>query len=209
LDSQGHYIQVISVEPYQDPSKSTKEMTTFDKQHGVDKYVLDTPWGGPNGGKPSEDVTKQWKKRYIYVILKSYPGLTRRQKIYEEFEQTLGPIDCAIDLLDNRIELIKLELQLRPPNTKTLQIVLQGSIMLHVNVGPKAIMQAFLGSNQEDTDPKKISILRDKLTEFIRKCEFALKLNSKLITDDQREYQKALEEHFHEFKKEARRFIEL
>jgi len=212
LDATGHYIQVISVDPYQDRErvKSKKEITTFDKQHGVDKYVFEAPWCGPDGGKPSEEVSKQWKIRNIYVTPKFYPSLTRRHKVCEENQETLGPLDCAIDLLEIRIELIKLELQLRPPNTKTLQIVLQGSIMLQVNAGPMAIMHYFLGS-QGDTkwDNKKIALLRDKLTEFIRKCGFALRLNSKLITEDQLAYQEAMEEHFEEFKIEARQYLEL
>jgi len=56
---------------------------------------------------------------------------------------------------------------------------------------------------------KKIQILREKLAEFTRKCEFAVRLNSKLISEDQREYHKALEEHFGEFKKEARKYIDI
>jgi len=161
LDPSGNYIQVIYVEPYPDREKirSQKELTTFDKQHGVDKYGLEAPWCGPEGGKLSEDVTLQWKKRNIYIIPKFYPSLTRRHQVSEEIQETLGPLDCAIDLLDNRIELIKLELQLRPPNTKTLQIVLQGSIMLQVNAGPKAIMQYFLGSTHLKCDTKKYKFL--------------------------------------------------
>jgi len=157
LDATGHYIQVISVDPYQDRErvKSKKEITTFDKQHGVDKYVFEAPWCGPDGGKPSEEVSKQWKIRNIYVTPKFYPSLTRRHKVCEENQETLGPLDCAIDLLEIRIELIKLELQLRPPNTKTLQIVLQGSIMLQVNAGPMAIMHYFLGSQDTQWDQKK------------------------------------------------------
>lgn len=44
--------------------------------------------------------------------------------------EIVEPIDSAIDLVKSRIDAIKKELGLIPPNTKTLQIVLQGSIML-------------------------------------------------------------------------------
>jgi hypothetical protein len=44
--------------------------------------------------------------------------------------EIVEPIDSAIDLVKTRIDAIKKELGLIPPNTKTLQIVLQGSIML-------------------------------------------------------------------------------
>jgi len=131
--------------------------------------------------------------------------------------EKLGPLDCALDLIDSRNEDIKRELQLRPPNTKTLQIVLSGSIMTTVNAGPKAIMQYFFGpasgtssvssagasSTIDSNDPEKILRLRLKLSEFVRKCDFALRLNRQLIGEDQKGYQKAMEEHFNLLKQEA------
>lgn len=53
-----------------------------------------------------------------------------RLRVKEVVYEDLEPLECAIDLLDSRINAIEAELQIRPPNTKTLQIVLQGSIML-------------------------------------------------------------------------------
>jgi len=211
LDPNGHFLQIISVDPFQDLDrlKNKKDVTTFDRQHAVDKYGYEAPWSGPDGGKLSDEVGKQWKIRTIFVLPCAYPHVLRRMRVCDEKKERVSPIDCAIDLIDSRIEAIKLELQLLPPNTKTLQIVLSGSIMLQVNAGPKAIIQYFLHPDQAGQhDARKISRLRDKLTEFMRKCEYALKFNAALIKADQQDYQKAMQEHFNELKKLASVYLD-
>eukprot|EP01125_Pyxidicula_operculata_P013616 TRINITY_DN4515_c0_g1_i3.p1 TRINITY_DN4515_c0_g1~~TRINITY_DN4515_c0_g1_i3.p1 ORF type:complete len:2070 (-),score=423.03 TRINITY_DN4515_c0_g1_i3:1571-6925(-) len=207
-----HYLQVIAVDPFYDQEKfkNKKNVSTFDKQHCVDKYGFEAPWD-PEGGKPSDEISKAWKLRTVFVVPQYFPNIIRRLRVVDENKIPIGPLDCAIDLIESRTDVIKLELQLKVPNTKTLQIVLQGSIMLQVNAGPKAIIEYFLGNKeaQEKYDPKKLSILKEKLTEFIRKCEFALRLNQKLIQKDQEEYQKALMEHFKPLKTEALKFLDV
>ena len=67
-------------------------------------------------------------------------------------------------------------------------------------------MQFYFGSGggaSTENDPEKIGRLRNKLAEFVRKCDFALRLNNKLIGEDQKEYQNAMSEHFHILKSEA------
>jgi len=213
IDPNFNYLQIISTVPYIDSTKlkTKKEWTTFDKQHCVNQFFVDAPWS-PDG-KPSDEVSKQWKIRTVYITERYFPDILRRLKIIEEKKETLGPLDCACDLIDSRIEDIKRELQLRPPNTKTLQIVLSGSIMTTVNAGPKAIMQFFFGPTassehfgltaSEEHDPEKIQRLRLKLVEFVRKCDFALRFNKQLIGEDQKGYQKAMEEHFAVLRTEA------
>eukprot|EP01125_Pyxidicula_operculata_P019809 TRINITY_DN720_c2_g1_i1.p1 TRINITY_DN720_c2_g1~~TRINITY_DN720_c2_g1_i1.p1 ORF type:complete len:944 (+),score=239.58 TRINITY_DN720_c2_g1_i1:2637-5468(+) len=199
------YMQVMNVDPFMDYSrlKSKKDITRFDKQFGINKFFVETPWVPPTSTStiPSEEVSEQWKKRTTFETEKYFPGILRRSRVTEEKIEYLGPLDCAIDTINSRIELITLELQLRPPNTKTLQIVLQGSVMLQVNAGPKAIIRYFFGPNRPtNLDSTKIKILREKIAEFIRKCDFALRLNEKLIKEDQKEHQKAMLEHFKELK---------
>jgi len=52
----------------------------FDKQHMVDHFGFEAPFA-PNGGKISEDVDKQWKRRTIYVVPKFYPAVLRRSPL--------------------------------------------------------------------------------------------------------------------------------
>jgi len=88
--------------------------------------------------------------------------------------------------------------------------------MTTVNAGPKAIMQYFFGpsisspsatsvasASPDVNDTEKLLRLRQKLSEFVRKCDFAVRLNRQLIGEDQKGYQKAMEEHFNLLKQEA------
>jgi hypothetical protein len=209
LAADGHYIQIVSVNPIWVPSKfrEKKTPTPFDKQHMVDHFGFEAPFA-PNGGKISEDVDKQWKRRTIYIVPKYYPAVLRRLRVKEVRYDDLEPLGCAIDLLESRINAIETELSIRPPNTKTLQIVLQGSIMLQVNAGPLAIVKVFL-ANADTFNPHKIAVLKERMEKFVNRCEFALKMNEKLIGEDQRAYQEAMTEAFYKFKNEALQHLDL
>uniref|UniRef100_A0A6B2KZU6 DOCKER domain-containing protein n=1 Tax=Arcella intermedia TaxID=1963864 RepID=A0A6B2KZU6_9EUKA len=213
IEPDKHYLQMLAVSPFLDANrlKSKKTLSVWDKQHGINSFAVEAPWGGPNGGKPSDEVSKQWKIRTIYFTPQYFPGYQRRLRVTEEKKDNIGPLECAIDLIESRLELIKVELHISPPNTKTLQIVLQGSIMPQVNSGPKAIMHYFLTTRdgQDSFDQKKIAILKEKLVEFIRLCDFALRLNEKLIDETQKEYQKVLQEHFNQFRTEAASYLQI
>jgi hypothetical protein len=43
----------------------------------------------------------------------------------------------------------------------------------------------------------------------MRKCDFALKLNAALIGAEQQDYQKAMQEHFGELKKQASQYLDI
>jgi len=94
------------------------------------------------------------------------------------------------------------------PNTKTLQIVLQGSIMLQVNAGPLAICKVFL-SRADDYPPDKIALLKKLMVSFLTKCQFALALNAHLIDSSQHEYHRMMKESYETVKAEAEKYINL
>ena len=77
-----------------------------------------------------------------------------------------------------------------------------------VNAGPLAIVKVFL-AHIEDFDPAKITLLKEKMDKFVRRCEFALKMNDKLIGEDQRAYQDAMTEAFYKFKAEAMKHLDI
>eukprot|EP01126_Amoeba_proteus_P053728 TRINITY_DN6568_c0_g1_i4.p1 TRINITY_DN6568_c0_g1~~TRINITY_DN6568_c0_g1_i4.p1 ORF type:complete len:639 (-),score=124.51 TRINITY_DN6568_c0_g1_i4:96-2012(-) len=184
LDSEGHYLQIISVDalpPQCLMHGFKKEFTTFEKQFGTREFGIQVPFN-PDGGPPSDDVEKQWKIRTIFSIGRAFPATQSRFLVIETRTEIVEPIDSAIDLLSSRIDTIKKELGQIPPNTKTLQIVLQGSIMLQVNVGPIGICKVFLNKASE-YDPKKIAKLRAVLEEFLKKCKFALAFNKSLLSE--------------------------
>eukprot|EP01126_Amoeba_proteus_P054383 TRINITY_DN6689_c0_g1_i3.p1 TRINITY_DN6689_c0_g1~~TRINITY_DN6689_c0_g1_i3.p1 ORF type:complete len:398 (+),score=77.14 TRINITY_DN6689_c0_g1_i3:312-1505(+) len=219
LDPEGHYLQIISVDALP-PQRllnccHKKDFTTFEKQFGTFEFGIQVPYN-PDGGPPSDDVEKQWKLRTIFTTERVFPASQSRFQVVQTRTEIVEPIDSAIDLLASRIDAIKKELVQLPPNTKTLQIVLQGSIMLQVNVGPIGICKVFL-SKASEYDAKKIAKLKTALEEFLTKCKFALALNKSLILDSNglpadpqlQAHHDAMKEAFDKMMLEANHYISL
>jgi hypothetical protein len=96
-------------------------------------------------------------------------------------------------MMDSRNTTLLTELNCRPPNTKTLQNVLQGSVLARVNVGPVKISEVFLG-NADKYPQEDIKRLREAVQDFVILCGRAVELNAKLIKDDQIPFQQNLEQ---------------
>jgi hypothetical protein len=119
----------------------------------------------------------------------------------------LSPIENAVLLLKNKTQSMKNELNSRNPRLKILQRELQGSLLLQVNAGPLAIMQAFL----KDEDSKKFETnhrndLADVGTTFSRTLIAAVAVNKRLIGPDQVPLQEELERQLENFRNELDRF---
>lgn len=56
----------------------------------------------------------------------------------------MPPIENAIELIDKKTVQLGQQLRTAQPNSKTLQILLQGSLLTQVNVGPLEICRVFL-----------------------------------------------------------------
>lgn len=69
-------------------------------------------------------------------------------------------------------------------------------------------MKVFL-AHAENFNPQKIAILKERMEKFVNRCEFALKMNEKLIGEDQRAYQEAMTEAFYKFKNEALKHLDI
>ncbi len=81
----------------------------------------------------------------------------------------LTPIENAIELIDSRNTALLNELNCTPPNIKTLQNVLQGSVLAQVNAGPVRISEVFLGNASKYAD-KDIKRLRESIHNFVILC---------------------------------------
>jgi len=120
----------------------------------------------------------------------------------------LDPIRSAIDLIESRVLALKTELSVDPPNTKTLQNVLQGSILLQVNQGPLAVAQTFL-AHPDQYPSEQVEQLREGMANFVRSCGFVLKFNKKLITEDQVPFHARLEEAYLALQEETNKYLQI
>eukprot|EP00095_Tigriopus_kingsejongensis_P000113 snap_masked-scaffold265_size231475-processed-gene-1.10 protein:Tk00113 transcript:snap_masked-scaffold265_size231475-processed-gene-1.10-mRNA-1 annotation:"dedicator of cytokinesis protein 7-like isoform x2" len=110
----------------------------------------------------------------------------------------LTPIEVAIEDVQKKIYELEIATLQDPPDPKILQMVLQGCIGTTVNQGPMEVANVFLKDLIDGIkNPTKYqNKLRLCFKDFTKKCEDALKRNRKLITSDQKEYQKELEKNY-------------
>lgn len=126
----------------------------------------------------------------------------------------IDPIHNAIELVERRCQALATELNVIPPNLKTLQNVLQGSVLARkfftfhpyqriseVHAGPMKICEIFLG-NESKYEKEATNKLRETIDTFLELCGRAIELNGALISSEQMEFQLKLEQGYQQIKQE-------
>eukprot|EP01090_Pellita_catalonica_P021553 TRINITY_DN809_c0_g3_i1.p1 TRINITY_DN809_c0_g3~~TRINITY_DN809_c0_g3_i1.p1 ORF type:complete len:369 (+),score=88.68 TRINITY_DN809_c0_g3_i1:181-1287(+) len=186
-ESEKVHIQIASVVPQLDSTQET-ETSVFYRQWNIDKFVLNTPFV-KGEGKPT--AADQWTLRTVYTVATPFPSFTKRTLVVDKTAEELSPIVNAINLIHARTGQTMKETRSAAPNLKTLQIVLQGSVLLQVNAGPLEICQTFL--KDESKDGSRQNELRAEMKTFALETGKAVRLNSNYIGLDQRNLQIELE----------------
>jgi hypothetical protein len=78
--------------------------------------------------------------------------------------------------------------------------MLQGSVLLQVNVGPIAICEVFLGSNSLAFDPLYVAQLRKAMSRLCFEARALLLLNGAIIDATQRDFHSALIEGYNDMR---------
>ncbi|KAL6054781.1 dedicator of cytokinesis protein 7 isoform X5 [Balamuthia mandrillaris] len=198
------YFQVVSVSP--DFDQGAEERTSlWEKKFNLHRFVFETPFT-KSGKAHSDKMGEQYKRKTVLTTKKAFPYVKSRLPVLNKEEIILSPIENAIDLIRGRCEALRMELDVAAPSTKTLQQVLQGSVLVQVNAGPIEIARTFLagGSN---FDAAHVSSLKESLQEFIKLCQFALNMNKMLIAPDQLEFQVQLEAGYYSLCKELSTYL--
>lgn len=205
-----NYLQIIACDIYFEyEDLNNRDLTYSDRAWGVKKFVFETPYS-PDGGKFTEDVSKSWKRKILLNTAKAAPFILKRIEVARKEAKILKPIESAIDLIQTIVIRLKQALNCTPPNTKTLQIILQGSILTQVNAGPLAIVRTFL-STAKDYPEENIEMLKDQTQRFIRSCQFGLRFNQSLIAEqpENAPLHDAMMKSFADLRNEAGKYIEL
>ena len=152
--------------------------------------------------KDSDPLDKQSKRRVLhYIPVDAVHDFTLRARVIKSTERMLTPIESAIEMMSDRVELINSELQYDPPRLNSLQQVLQGSVLPMVNAGPLAVAQVFLGDDAPASDKTtggsdaRRDELRDVLRRFIALVGEAVVLNSQIITEKHRKFGEMVQQH--------------
>ncbi|XP_044001761.1 dedicator of cytokinesis protein 9 isoform X3 [Aphidius gifuensis] len=198
LDQKIAYIQVTHVTPYFEKYELDSRPTEFEQNHDICWFMFETPF--TNDGKPRGNPEEQWKRRTIVKTDYYFPYIKKRIKIIDKKVISLSPIEVALDEMRQRVQELEDVALIAPADAKKLQLRLQGSVCVTVNAGPLAYASAFLDPALSPQYPDdKVEELKDVFREFVKICYTALQINSKLITNDQQEYQEVLRENYQKF----------
>lgn len=101
-------------------------------------FSLETPfWRDSSANK--EDVTLTWKRRVLLHTDRTFPYVTRRQRVSKQEVVELPPIDAARELLDTQRGELARELRRSAPRANVVQMALQGSLLLQVSRSASAV----------------------------------------------------------------------
>jgi len=186
------FFQIIAVMPYTSADEQkNKQATSFEKNFNLRKFVYSTPF--TLSGNKYGTLKDQCLRNTILTTELSFPYFKKRLRVEKEEQIDLSPIENAITLITDRISATKKEIESSSANLKTIQIVLQGSLLLQVNSGPLEICQVFL-ANKKEYEKTNVKILKAKMKEFMDVTKALLLINKTLIGEDQEEFQMLLEE---------------
>jgi hypothetical protein len=196
VDHEKCSVQLTLVKPYFDADELAVRKGYFELRTNVRRFVFLTPFT-KDGGASYGGVGQQWVRKTVLTTETTFPGLLKRYRVIatNQFEQT--PLDVGLEQIRKRNQLLNEELDLSPPNIKSLQAALQGSVLLQVNEGPVEVCRVFLGAHAEQSYP--LATLRQldaAFRSFLDLCKQALMRNEALIGPDQQAFHSELEQGF-------------
>jgi dedicator of cytokinesis protein 6/7/8 len=125
------YYQIASINEYFEPSEGSLRITHFENKFNLNKFIFEVPFT-TSGGVQTEDFEQQCKKKIIYTVESSFPCLRKRLQVIKKEEIILSPIENAIDNISSKVKEYQKEILSQPPNSKRLQLVIQGSLLTQV-----------------------------------------------------------------------------
>jgi hypothetical protein len=202
------FLQITAVKP---TSSSSTTVDHFGAGSALSTFTLDTPFtkaGGTYG-----DASEQWTRRVTFTTTDGFPYLTTRSLVKDKTVREITPIEGALESIQGRADTLLEEAAHDPPDPKTLQRVLQGSVLLQVNAGPLAIAKCFLSKDaikrySSKTDAPVRAALEDAFVDFLRGARACLRVNEQLVEADQEQFQLQLEAGYNSVREALAEFID-
>ncbi|XP_060603802.1 dedicator of cytokinesis protein 7-like isoform X2 [Ruditapes philippinarum] len=200
LDQNKAFIQITYVEPYFDSYELRDRVTYYEKNINIKRFMYATPF--TLDGRAHGELQEQYKRKTILTTNHFFPYVKTRLSVINREQVILSPIEVAIEDIMKKTKELAIALRQDPPDTKMLQMVMQGCLGTTVNQGPVEVANVFL---KEVAEGKQVGMkhhnkLRLCFKDFLKKCCDALHRNKSLITHEQKEYQRELERNYHVIK---------
>ncbi|KAL3867584.1 hypothetical protein ACJMK2_040468 [Sinanodonta woodiana] len=207
LDPNKAYIQITYVEPYFDSYELRDRVTYFEKNCNIKRFMYATPF--TLDGRAHGELHEQYKRKTILTTNHFFPYIKTRLSVINREQVILSPIEVAIEDIMKKTKELAVANATEPPDTKMLQMVLQGCLGTTVNQGPVEVALVFLKgvSEGKELPSRHHNKLRLCFKDFMKKCYDALHKNKLLITVEQKDYQRELERNYHSIKEKLRPMI--
>ena len=146
MDPNKFYVHVKAVEPYLTEKEKQQKLTLFELNRMLSRFYFDLPY--------SKDAQKSlehlYLKRTIFTIRSPVIHILPRVLIPPEDvkKNIFSPIEYSCQLLQAQID--KIDDATHKGDIKTLQPLIQGSLLTQVNEGPKRVAEVFLTGAKED-----------------------------------------------------------
>ena len=201
------YLQITALRPVWSDDESPVRQTFFQKNTRLSSFAFETPFS--KGGKIGQTTTaEQWMRRTILTAENSFPYVLKRNLVRSRAEVVLSPIEIAVEMMQARIEKLQLEVSRNPPDSKTLQQVLQGSVLTTVNRGTIEYLEIFL-VHASDFPAHHVLALQEKFRGFFKVALEALDVNQSIIDGSQQEFQQEMMNGYRELCKFAHPMLAL
>ncbi|XP_058885023.1 dedicator of cytokinesis protein 9-like isoform X12 [Acipenser ruthenus] len=201
LDSKFAYIQVTHVTPFLEEKELVDRKTDFEKSHNIRRFVFEMPFTG--SGKKRGGVEEQCKRRTILTTTHCFPYVKKRIAVMYQHHTDLNPIEVAIDEMSKKVAELRQLCSSPDVDMIKLQLKLQGSVSVQVNVGPLAYARAFLDDASTKRFPdNKVKQLKEVFRQFVEASGHGLGINERLIKEDQLEYQEEMKANYREMARE-------
>lgn len=208
LDSSKVYFQMVSVEPHFDGPEAESRISSYDRHFGSKKFIAVQAFTEEGRKSAAESMKGQKKKKTIFEVEIAFPFVKNRLAIIAKHEIVLEPIENAIELILERSDKIREQLESNPPKINPLQQVLQGSVVPMVNEGPLKICELFLSDEGRKAErPELVEKLCVAMANFLELCAAAIQLNVQLIGPRHIKFHEMIEKHYAELYEKILRFI--
>lgn len=173
----GCHIQITRVNPYFEGADDDGRLTYYERNTSVRQFMFEAPFlkDPPKPGKTIADHPKhQWKRKTIITCDVAAPYIRKRLLVAKKHCVEMTPIQVSIAEIEARVLAIRAELSKKPPNSKTLQPMIQGSVKIMVNEGPAKMVEEFLRVNHKDYPAEDVAALAKAFVDFLEASEQAI-----------------------------------
>jgi hypothetical protein len=170
LDPANYYVHVKAVEQHFTAEERRQRMTVFEQNHDVRRFYFDLPFSK----MAQSSIEHCWLKRTIFVLPQPIPYLNSRvhippeniQKLeYSPIEYCCQNLQLQVDRIDDAVQKSQLE-----GDYRSLQPLIQGSLIVQVNEGPQKMAEVFLAGATENQHTMNLRAIFRLFLEANRKA---------------------------------------